>query len=100
MLVTFHSDCESIYKIVEDIGGIIREIRELEDQVKLLLCQSTRLHSVPLDRSGIAEEHDHELRNLDRRIQEDSRREQSLERRKQVISSLSLSSVILHVFDQ
>ncbi len=35
MLVTFHSDCDAIYKIVEDIGVIIREIRELEDQVNL-----------------------------------------------------------------
>jgi len=36
MLVTFHSDCEHIYKTVEDIGVIIREIRDLEDQVKFL----------------------------------------------------------------
>ncbi len=34
MLVTFHSDCDAIYKTVEDIGVIIREIRELEDQVR------------------------------------------------------------------
>jgi hypothetical protein len=33
MLVAFHSDCDSIYKIVENIGVTIREIRELEDQV-------------------------------------------------------------------
>ena len=33
MLVAFHSDCDAIYKVVEDIGVIIREIRELEDQV-------------------------------------------------------------------
>ena len=34
MLVDFHSNCDVIYKIVEDIGVIIREIRELEDQVR------------------------------------------------------------------
>ena len=33
MLVAFHSDCDAIYKIVEEIGVIIREVRELEDQV-------------------------------------------------------------------
>lgn len=33
MLVALHSDCESIYRTVEEIGGIFREIRELEDQV-------------------------------------------------------------------
>jgi hypothetical protein len=33
MLVAFHTDCEAIYKVVEDIGVTIREIRELEDQV-------------------------------------------------------------------
>ncbi|CAF3705489.1 unnamed protein product [Adineta steineri] len=35
MLVSFHSDCDSIYKIVEDIGVIIREVRELEDQIEV-----------------------------------------------------------------
>ncbi|CAF3923886.1 unnamed protein product [Rotaria magnacalcarata] len=35
MLVAFHSDCDTIYKIVEDIGVIIREIRELEDQIEV-----------------------------------------------------------------
>lgn len=33
MLVTFHSDCEAIYRTLEDIGVTIREIRDLEDQV-------------------------------------------------------------------
>lgn len=43
MLVTFHSDCEAIYKIVEDIGVIIREIRDLEDQVNsIYLNNSTK----------------------------------------------------------
>ncbi|CAF1128556.1 unnamed protein product [Rotaria sp. Silwood1] len=35
MLVAFHSDCDAIYKIVEEIGVIIREIRELEDQIEV-----------------------------------------------------------------
>lgn len=35
MLVAFHSDCDHIYKIVEDIGVIIREIRDLEDQIEV-----------------------------------------------------------------
>ncbi|UJR30176.1 hypothetical protein I4U23_017716 [Adineta vaga] len=35
MLVDFHSNCDAIYKIVEDIGVIIREIRELEDQIEV-----------------------------------------------------------------
>ncbi|CAF1303662.1 unnamed protein product [Adineta ricciae] len=35
MLVDFHSNCDVIYKIVEDIGVIIREIRELEDQIEV-----------------------------------------------------------------
>ncbi|CAF1403005.1 unnamed protein product [Rotaria sp. Silwood1] len=33
MLVAFHSDCDIIYRIVEDIAVIIREIRELEDHI-------------------------------------------------------------------
>lgn len=36
MLVTFHSDCDAIYRTVEDIGVIIREIRDLEDQVSVI----------------------------------------------------------------
>ncbi|CAF1023285.1 unnamed protein product [Rotaria sordida] len=35
MLVAFHSDCDIIYRIVEDIAVIIREIRELEDQIEV-----------------------------------------------------------------
>lgn len=35
MLVALHSDCDFIYKIVEEIGGTIREIRELEDQIEV-----------------------------------------------------------------
>ena len=38
MLVTFHGDCDAIYRTVEDIGVIIREIRELEDQVNFIVC--------------------------------------------------------------
>ena len=41
MLVDFHSNCDVIYKIVEDIGVIIREIRELEDQVNEKLLTET-----------------------------------------------------------
>ncbi|CAF0910245.1 unnamed protein product [Rotaria sordida] len=35
MLVAFHSDCDIIYRIVEDIADIIREIQELEDQIEV-----------------------------------------------------------------
>ncbi|CAF1321216.1 unnamed protein product, partial [Didymodactylos carnosus] len=34
MLIALHNDCDFIYKIVEEIGVIIREIRELEDQIE------------------------------------------------------------------
>ncbi len=43
MLVAFHSDCDVIYKIVEDIGVIIREVRDLEDQVNDCIFQ---IHSI------------------------------------------------------
>ncbi|CAF1377045.1 unnamed protein product, partial [Didymodactylos carnosus] len=35
MLITLHCDCDFVYKIVEEIGVIIREIRELEDQIEV-----------------------------------------------------------------
>lgn len=43
MLVTLHSDCDALYKVVEDIGVIIREIRDLEDQVKYLKQKSKKI---------------------------------------------------------
>lgn len=34
LLVTLHSDCEELIKLVQDTGAIKREMRDLEDQIE------------------------------------------------------------------
>lgn len=33
MLATLHTDCNALVQLVEDTGSVMREVRELEDQI-------------------------------------------------------------------